>query len=78
MIFSTNSFSIASAFLRMIGWPNSPIFPKIFTLVSTVNSVWLAVISVKFVMGLPLTAPRPCGLSLRAERGAPIGLVLFF
>ena len=28
LIFSTNSLSIASAFLRMIGWPNSPILPK--------------------------------------------------
>lgn len=39
LIFSTNSLSIASAFLRMIGWPNSPILPRIFTSVSTTSSV---------------------------------------
>ena len=39
LMFSTNSFNMASAFLRMIGWPNSPILPKIFTSVSTTNAV---------------------------------------
>jgi|GEM_PF-290142 len=39
LMFSTNSFNMASAFLRMIGWPNSPILPKIFTSVSTINAV---------------------------------------
>src|ERR1041384_4011653 len=39
LIFSTNSLSMASAFLRMIGWPNSPILPRIFTSVSTASWV---------------------------------------